>query len=159
MRNLHPGVGSPACGNPIMPLRATACNGQTGGLAGRLRASGRGTRAIRKRLSGPHAPARLSPCRLFRDEKNAPDFRYNLRKHAGPPQHAAAIDGFINFCNHSPDFIKGDNPNYVQNKCGLSLGKGSLSKPSLLPRHLYGSTAGRVACKAVSDADVSRLHG
>lgn len=29
MRNLHPGVGSPACGNPIMPLRATARNGQT----------------------------------------------------------------------------------------------------------------------------------
>ena len=37
------------------------------------------------------------------------------------PQYAAAIDGLINFWNHSSDFTKSDIQNYVQNKCGLSL--------------------------------------
>ena len=37
------------------------------------------------------------------------------------PQYAAAIDGLLNFWNHSSDFTKSDIQNYVQNKCGLSL--------------------------------------
>ena len=40
------------------------------------------------------------------------------------PQYAAAIDGLINFWNHSSDFTKSDIQNYVQNKCGLSLQEG-----------------------------------
>ena len=40
------------------------------------------------------------------------------------PQYAAAIDGLINFWNHSSDFTKGDIQNYIQNKCGLSLQEG-----------------------------------
>lgn len=32
-----------------------------------------------------HAPVRLPRCRLFRDEKNAPDLRQNLGRHAGIP--------------------------------------------------------------------------
>lgn len=40
------------------------------------------------------------------------------------PQYAAAIDGLLNFWNHSSDFTKSDIQNYVQNKCGLSLQEG-----------------------------------
>ena len=40
------------------------------------------------------------------------------------PKYAAAIDGLINFWNHSSDFTKGDIQNYIQNKCGLSLQEG-----------------------------------
>ena len=40
------------------------------------------------------------------------------------PQYAAAIDGLINFWNHSSDFTKGDIQNYIQNKCGLALQEG-----------------------------------
>lgn len=40
------------------------------------------------------------------------------------PQYAAAINGLINFWNHSSDFTKSDIQNYVQNKCGLSLQEG-----------------------------------
>ena len=40
------------------------------------------------------------------------------------PQYAAAIDGLINFWNHSSDFTKRDIQNYIQNKCGLSLQEG-----------------------------------
>lgn len=40
------------------------------------------------------------------------------------PQYAPAIDGLINFWNHSSDFTKSDIQNYVQNKCGLSLQEG-----------------------------------
>ena len=32
---------------------------------------------------GRHAPVRLPPCRLFRDEKNAPDLRQNLGRRSG----------------------------------------------------------------------------
>ena len=39
-------------------------------------------------------------------------------------EEAAAIDGLINFWNHSSDFTKSDIQNYVQNKCGLSLQEG-----------------------------------
>ena len=39
-------------------------------------------------------------------------------------QYAAAINGPINFWNHSSDFTKSDIQNYVQNKCGLSLQEG-----------------------------------
>ena len=40
------------------------------------------------------------------------------------PQYAAAIDGLLNFWNHSSDFTKSDIQNHVQNKCGLSLQEG-----------------------------------
>ena len=43
------------------------------------------------------------------------------------PQYAAAINGLINFWNHSSDFTKSDIQNYVQNKCGLSLQEGIFS--------------------------------
>ena len=55
------------------------------------------------------------------------------------PQYAAAIDGLINFWNHSSDFTKGDIQNYIQNKCGLSLQEGiSSDSDGLHPmgRHL-----------------------
>ena len=42
-------------------------------------------------------------------------------------QYAAAINGLINFWNHSSDFTKSDIQNYVQNKCGLSLQEGIFS--------------------------------